>query len=234
MKVSVVTVCYNAVQTLEKTILSVLSQPYPDVEYIIIDGGSTDGTVDIIKKYAGRLAYWVSEPDKGIYDAMNKGTLIASGDWVIYINADDVLLSLPIETLQIEKVHSYYSAICGEVKTECGIIKPVFNWSIFTHNTLPHQGIFYNQRLRYGLFDLKYKVFADYAFNIDLYKKGAKVLCIDEIIAFHSLDGISNNKKYVKELFSIIRSNGLCAYCLSLLYFKYKGVSVRVKKLMYD
>ena len=73
MKISVVTVCYNAADTIEKTMLSVLNQTYHDIEYIIIDGGSTDGTVEIIRKYADRIAYWVSEPDKGIYDAMNKG-----------------------------------------------------------------------------------------------------------------------------------------------------------------
>ena len=71
--ISVVTVSYNAVSTIEQTILSVINQTYPNIEYVIIDGESTDGTVDVIKKYADRITYWVSEPDKGIYDAMNKG-----------------------------------------------------------------------------------------------------------------------------------------------------------------
>ena len=77
--ISVVTVAYNAVTTIEKTILSVINQTYPNVEYIIIDGGSTDGTVEIIKKYANKLAYWVSEPDNGIYDAKGRKLLLVSG-----------------------------------------------------------------------------------------------------------------------------------------------------------
>jgi glycosyltransferase involved in cell wall biosynthesis len=89
LKISVVTVCYNAAATLEQTMLSVLNQSYDDVEYIIIDGNSKDCTVDIIKKYADRLAYWVSESDKGIYDAMNKGIKVANGDYIVFMNAGD-------------------------------------------------------------------------------------------------------------------------------------------------
>ena len=89
VKISVVTVCFNSVSTLERTMLSVLNQTYPNIEYIIIDGGSTDGTVDIIKKYVDKLAYWVSEPDKGVYDAMNKGVLLATGDYTIFMNSGD-------------------------------------------------------------------------------------------------------------------------------------------------
>ena len=87
--ISIVTVSYNAVKDIEKTILSVLNQTYPNIEYIIIDGGSTDGTLDIIKKYEDKISYWVSEPDKGIYDAMNKGTLKATGVWLNFMNAGD-------------------------------------------------------------------------------------------------------------------------------------------------
>lgn len=92
-RVSVVTVCYNAVDDIEKTMLSVLDQTYENIEYIVIDGGSTDGTVEVIKKYEKRLAYWVSEPDKGIYDAMNKGLDFSTGEWINFMNAGDVFYS---------------------------------------------------------------------------------------------------------------------------------------------
>lgn len=89
LKISIVTACYNAEDTIEQTILSVLEQDYPSIEYILIDGGSTDGTVDIIRKYESKLAYWISEPDKGLYDALGKGFERVTGDVCAYINADD-------------------------------------------------------------------------------------------------------------------------------------------------
>ena len=89
VKVSIVTVSYNAVKTIEQTILSVLEQDIPDIEYIIIDGGSTDGTLDVIRKYEERLAYWISEADGGMYDALAKGFERVRGHICAYINADD-------------------------------------------------------------------------------------------------------------------------------------------------
>ena len=87
--ITIVTVSFNAVTTIEKTILSVINQTYSNIEYIIIDGGSTDGTVEIIKKYENKISKWISEPDRGIYDAMNKGIKLAIGKWINFMNAGD-------------------------------------------------------------------------------------------------------------------------------------------------
>ena len=89
VKFTIITITYNAAQWLERTILSILSQSYGNIEYVIIDGASTDGTVDIIRQYAPGVSFWLSEPDKGLYDAMNKGLQHATGDYVWFINAGD-------------------------------------------------------------------------------------------------------------------------------------------------
>ena len=112
MKVSVITVCYNAIRGIEKTIQSVISQSHDDIEYIVIDGGSTDGTIDVIQKYRDKIAYFVSEPDGGIYDAMNKGIKAATGEWINFLNAGDVfaskdaiMISMSIDTDGIDVIY---------------------------------------------------------------------------------------------------------------------------------
>ena len=103
-KFSIITVTYNAEQWLERTILSVLSQSYPNIEYIIIDGKSKDKTLDIIRQYESGITYWISEPDKGLYDAMNKGLQNATGDYVWFLNAGDTLPSADIIQLMVQKM----------------------------------------------------------------------------------------------------------------------------------
>ena len=95
-KITIVTVVYNRFTTIEQTISSVVNQTYPNLEYIVIDGGSTDGTVEVIKKYEKDIAYWVSEKDGGIYDAMNKGVRAATGDYIEFIGSDDCLCTYDI------------------------------------------------------------------------------------------------------------------------------------------
>lgn len=178
--ITVVTVCYNAAITLEKTILSVIAQTYPNVEYIIIDGGSTDGTVDIIKKYADKLAYWMSEPDKGIYDAMNKGIAVASGEWINFINSGDCFYSNEVlmEVFSRNNLKGNADVVYGDT---CYIKK----WGRYEkrpaaldmmRNNMPfcHQSSFTKTALmkKYG-FDRKYRICADYDFFFRLWKSGS-------------------------------------------------------------
>ena len=89
-RVSIITAVYNAAPTLEECLLSVRSQSYRDVEHIVIDGGSTDGSVEILQRHSSLLAYWVSEPDSGVFDAWNKGLSMATGEWIAFLGAEDV------------------------------------------------------------------------------------------------------------------------------------------------
>lgn len=115
MKISIITVTYNASTTLEATMLSVFNQTYSCVEYIIIDGGSTDDTINIIGKYANKLSYWVSEPDKGIYDAMNKALKIATGDFLIFMGADDLFYTNDVIQNVVSQISNRDAVYYGSV-----------------------------------------------------------------------------------------------------------------------
>ncbi|WP_239448908.1 glycosyltransferase family 2 protein [Mediterranea sp. An20] len=199
MKISVVTVCYNAVQTLEKTMLSVLNQTYPYVEYIIIDGGSTDGTVDIIKKYADRLAYWVSEPDKGIYDAMNKGIKAATGEWINFMNSGDTFY----EANTLAQVCTFMEGqvadiVYGDAKYiyEWGDIirKPFFLSELRKHMIFCHQSAFVKMNImKKYKFSLKYKISGDYNFFYQQYMLSRRFSYLSICISnFDAVDGVSS------------------------------------------
>ncbi len=128
-KISIVTPVYNQVRFLEETILSVLNQNYPNLEYIIIDGGSTDGTVDIIKRYEDRLAYWISEPDNGMYDALQKGFDRSTGEIMGWINADDLYVDGCFNHLaNIFANHKEINWLTG-IHTQCGTdSKIIYCW----------------------------------------------------------------------------------------------------------
>jgi glycosyltransferase involved in cell wall biosynthesis len=116
--VTVITVVYNAEATLEATMLSVLAQDWPQMEYLVIDGGSTDGTLDIIRRHSARLGGWVSERDRGIYDAMNKGIRVAKGEWIHFLNAGDRFASPNVLTRCMQTVRPGDGAIYGDCLIE--------------------------------------------------------------------------------------------------------------------
>lgn len=164
--ISIVTVVYNGESTLEQTIQSVLNQNYDNVEYIIVDGGSKDRTLDIIKKYEDKIDYWQSEPDKGIYDAMNKGINLASGDFINFMNSGDYFAN----EFVIEKISKFsQDIIYGNVliKQNEKIIelkhKDKLRFFYFAREaTICHQSIFAKKStFENNLFDQNYKIVAD-------------------------------------------------------------------------
>lgn len=199
--VSIVTVVYNNVSETEKTILSVLDQTYENIEYIIIDGGSTDGTVDIIKKYDKRISYWISEPDKGIYDAMNKGIDKTSGEWINFMNAGDSFYNdTVVEDIFIsfnDNPDIIYgdTALCYEWVNV--ITAPLDLSEIQESMPLCHQSIFVrNSLMKKYKFNTHYKVSADYDFLLKVYNDRYNFkyipLCIS---SFDYTEGVSKRNR---------------------------------------
>jgi glycosyltransferase involved in cell wall biosynthesis len=171
--VTVITAVFNGVSTIKRCIQSVVDQDYPYVEHIIVDGGSTDGTIDVLREYENRIAIWISEPDHGVYDAWNKGLRLARGEWIAFLGSDDEYLpgaitaymALASDNLgadylssQVKWLHSSgYSRIIGGP----------WEWRRFSrYMCCAHVGSMHRRRLfeRYGYLDVSYRIAADYEF----------------------------------------------------------------------
>lgn len=168
-KVTIVTVVYNGIDSIEETILSVINQDYNDKEYIIIDGGSTDGTIEIIKKYETRIDNWISEKDKGIYDAMNKGIIMANGEWVNFMNSGDCFfdhttLSTIFSNISIDSsIHVLFGSVCFINNNKLVVQQSKPLKSIKFGMPICHQSMLSSAAfLKSNLFDLKYKFASDY------------------------------------------------------------------------
>lgn len=194
-KITIVTVCYNAVATIEKTILSVINQSYNDIEYIIIDGGSTDGTTKIINKYQENIDYYVSESDKGIYDAMNKGICAATGEWVNFMNSGDVFFDLSTLQEVNDQIaqHSSVDIFYGEVAYNYSFGQRIKYSRHIEH--LKHDMVFSHQScfirtdlMKKNLYNLKYKYSADYDCLLNLYLKGWAFFHIPLVVSAVEVD----------------------------------------------
>jgi glycosyltransferase involved in cell wall biosynthesis len=204
MIISVITVNLNNKEGLEKTIASVISQKLDCVEYIIVDGGSTDGSLEIINENAHEITTWISENDTGIYNAMNKGIKIATGDYLIFLNSGDTFTSHNI----LEEVSAFFQDV-DLVYGNLNIQDNERNWvktfpdkldfAYFLHNYLPHPATFIKKSLfnKIGFYNESYKVISDWEFfNLAINKFNCSYKHIPLVISNFELNGISSNKTY--------------------------------------
>lgn len=192
--VSVITVVYNAISTLEATILSVLSQDKNLVEYWIIDGGSTDGSAELIRQYEKQLGGWISEPDQGIYDAMNKGISQAKGQWLYFLGGDDTLRPNIIQQIQ-PYLNSQYHMVFGEVMFSNGrLYRSLLGARTLLQNTVHHQSAFYNSSLFANYrYDPTLTIVSEYDIHLRLYISKDLTLHIPVIIAECAIGGASSD-----------------------------------------
>lgn len=256
LKISVVTVTYNSVSTLEETILSVINQTYDNVEYIIIDGGSTDGTVDIIKKYAeggsefsnhnNHVTYWKSEPDRGIYDAMNKGIAVATGDYINFMNSGDRF----VETATITNVVNLIKSK-AELTNSIFYGDTIYRYSygnILIHaldvnkidERLPycHQSAFVSLKLhKKRPFEISFKYCADYRFAyLSVKQDNIEMSYIPITVAVYEAEYGQSSKYYkdtFKELFLARNEQNSTFFCLRYL-IKVNMIMLRhkIKKIL--
>lgn len=201
MRISVITVCLNSVKTIERAIQSVLKQYYDDLEYIVIDGGSTDGTVSVIKKYEEIISYWVSEKDDGLYDAMNKGIERSTGEIIAFLNSDDwyeedalirvngyfeqynpMILTGRVNTLQKGKWTKYIGILDSD-KENIRMAMIYKQPATFARREIFDQ---------LGVFNTRYKIAADFEWMLRVFDAGIEIMCVEDVFTNFSSTGISN------------------------------------------
>ena len=207
-KISIVTINYNHKAGLEQTIRSVIEQTYDHIEYIVIDGGSKDGSAEVIEKYADQVQHWVSEPDGGIYDAMNKGALAATGDWVNFMNSGDVFAATDVVAFFAPKMSEEIDLIYGhsigvhEDGTEVfrGGGDPTLIWK---SGQIRHNALFARTHLmREHPFstDASLKVVADFDFMYKMYCLEKSYQRVDKTVLKYEIDGVSSQRSKWQEI----------------------------------
>ena len=229
--VSIVIVLFKAREECLNLLNNILAFDHSQFELIIIDGGSRDGTVDVLREWDEKIDYWLSEPDSGIYDAMNKGIGVARGEYVLHLNAGDRLKFIPQETLArclkegVDIASFPVNADRGE------IFHPATGYLLRIVNTWHHQGTFY-RRTPQLFYDTRYRVYGDFDLNQRILKSGKKVRLFDEVVSHHQ-DGISQSGRQRHEVFRSIRENfGVQYVVLGFLWSQYEGLRRATKRVL--
>jgi glycosyltransferase involved in cell wall biosynthesis len=242
-KLTVITIVYNNVGDIERTVLSILNQSYANIEYVVIDGASNDGTLDILKKYEGQISRLVSERDKGIYDAMNKGLALATGDFVLFMNSgDEIYASDTVEKIFATEPDAdiYYgeTEMFDENWVSLGQRRHQapehFTWKDFKYGMcISHQAIYIRRSLTEP-YDLNYQLSSDIDWIIKAAKKAKKIVNVRMYVAKYLVGGMSKKKhrQSLEERFRIfskhygliptILNHALIAGKLGLYYLKHR------------
>jgi glycosyltransferase involved in cell wall biosynthesis len=213
-KLSVITIVYNNVRDIERTLLSVVNQTYPNIEYIVVDGASTDGTLELLKKYESKLSKLITEKDQGIYDAMNKGLALATGEYVLFMNSGDEIYAPDT----VEKIFAtepdadiYYgeTEMFDEHWQSLGRrrhqVPDRFTWKSFRFGmSVSHQAIYIKRSLTEP-YDLHYQLSSDIDWVIKCAKKSKKIKRVEDYVAKYLVGGMSKkrHRQSLKERFQI-------------------------------
>lgn len=240
--ISIVTIVCNGEKYLEQTIQSVLNQTYDNIEYIIIDGGSTDGTLDIIKSYDNKIAYWISEPDEGISDAFNKGITASTGNIIGIINADDWYCTNTVEIIINEYLKGEEYIFHAKVQYWNSDLRPYYVFSgndkkILYRPTINHPTVFVPKKIydKIGLFSLDFKNATDYEWLRRAKSQGVRFCYIDQITANMRLDGKSD-RQWFNNYLEIVMARSIHGMNPARNYFlfvKMVGLTLTRKVLEY-
>jgi glycosyltransferase involved in cell wall biosynthesis len=240
--VTVITAVFNGSDRIDACIESVLHQNYPNIEHIILDGGSTDGTVAILRKYQDRIALWKSEPDSGVYDAWNKGLELAQGEWIAFLGADDEYLPNAITAyMNLAREHPDADYLSSKIRWfrpsgYSRILGSQWEWPRFSrYMCCPHVGSMHRRQLfeKYGGFDISYRIVADYEFLLRPRDKLQSAFMSLTSVNM-SAGGISDSIAALHEACRAKIETGGVPKTLAYLDLLFADVKVRIRTLLQD
>lgn len=230
--VSIVVVLFRDREECIRLLQNISSFDPREFELIVIDGGSDDGTVEVLQEWDDKIDYWLSEPDSGIYDAMNKGIAAAHGEYVFHLNAGDILQSIPSETLAACLKDKVDVASFPVMTDREGIFRPETGFQLRFVNSWHHQGTFY-RRTQDLVYDTRYRIYADFDLNQRWLKNGKEVRLFNEVVSYHRMDGISADTRNVHEVYRIVRRNfGATYVVLAVVWPHYQALRRKTKRLL--